>query len=120
SDLLLQVGTRCGSGARLIWPVQVGGEAPDDVEVAAVADAVERASAVSRLLALDGLDVRIETPFVDLSDRQLCELALDLDLAVTGLWWWTDHSPEGRALDARWKEVFDACGCPVQETRTGP
>jgi hypothetical protein len=105
---------------RIVWPVQVG--AGTDQESAApnldaLARAVDRALLVSRVVALDAHEhgrpaVRIETPFADLSDRQLADLAFDMDVPVHVCWWWEESaaSPEATTERRRWLGALAAAG----------
>jgi len=79
--------------AVVVWPVRAG--MGDDVDVPHAARAADRALLITRLVALDADEhhlpsIRIEAPFIDLSDRQVADLALDLDLPVRECWWWHD------------------------------
>ncbi|MBM4108824.1 MAG: hypothetical protein FJ255_08450 [Phycisphaerae bacterium] len=79
--------------ALVVWPVRAG--AGDEVDVTQAARALDRALLLTRLVALDADEhhqpaIRIEAPFADLSDRQVADLALDLDLPVRECWWWRD------------------------------
>lgn len=81
------------NAAMVLWPVRAG--VADDVDVTQASQAVDRALLLTRLVAIDADEhhqpgIRIETPFVDLSDRQVADLALDLDLPVRECWWWRD------------------------------
>lgn len=54
---------------------------------------LDRALLVSRLVTLDasehGVGVfEVQTPVMDLSDAQVAELALDLDVPIWRAWWW--------------------------------
>ncbi len=65
---------------RIIWPVQLGSPGSQAATLDAIADIFDRAMLAARLLSIDtpgGLV--IETPYADLSDAQLIDLAADLD-----------------------------------------
>lgn len=77
--------------SRVVWPVhRLGdGESPS---LEAAAKAVDRALLVTRLMSLDADEhgvpsFRIETPYADLTDRQMAELAADLDAPASLCWW---------------------------------
>jgi hypothetical protein len=77
----------------VIWPVRAG--VGDEVDVPQAGRAADRALLVTRLVALDAEEhrqpaIRIEAPFLDLSDRQVADLALDLDIPLRECWWWQD------------------------------
>ena len=79
--------------SRVIWPVQYHTD-EDSVpsQLDRIAAAIDRALLVSRLGLLDGsqtgTEITIETPLVDLTDRQLADLAVDLDAPAYLCWWW--------------------------------
>jgi hypothetical protein len=97
---------------RVIWPVQDGGETPDDLaSVESIGRELDRALLAGRLVSLEapeaGLpEVRFETPFVDLSDRQLAELADDLAVPVETCRWWGAGVGPAAAERARWGRVL--------------
>ena len=92
----------------VVWPVIHRGERPDRLPpVETIADSVNRATLVGRLVSLDagafGLpEIRIETPFVDLTDQQLAELACDLGVRFEDCWWWSSDSSEANDERSRW------------------
>ncbi|MDX2017569.1 MAG: hypothetical protein SFY95_08020 [Planctomycetota bacterium] len=87
----------------VIWPAHYGSGKPGepttlDLDRAAVG--ADRALLVGRLMSLEGHEsgvpsIRIETPLLDLSDRQLAELAVDLGVSISlegpqaKACWWT-------------------------------
>lgn len=79
--------------SRVIWPIHLGGpDNPAAIDLPTVADACDRALLVSQLIQIDltgGRELRIETPYADFTDRQIAELALDLDapLDVAAVRW---------------------------------
>lgn len=99
---------------RVVWPIQfTGPSAEEPGSVDAIADALNRAVLVSRLVSLDageaGLpEVSVETPFVDLADAQLADLAFDLSVSVDECWWWEDSSPAAARERSRWGRVLPA------------
>ncbi|MBL8762295.1 MAG: hypothetical protein JNL50_13440 [Phycisphaerae bacterium] len=95
----------------------------DAVDLAGVAATLDRATLVSRLVSLDpDRDQRgfeIDAPYIDLSDRQVAELALDLGVPVSLCWWWhaelRDGKPDTTAAlfkreHERWTSVLAQCG----------
>ncbi len=89
---------------RLIWPVQFHADKSSlPAQLDRIAAAVDRALLVSRLGLLDGVDaaeeITIETPLVDLTDRQIADLAVDLDAPAYLCWWWRQHAePEAEQV----------------------
>jgi hypothetical protein len=102
--------------SELIWPVQPGGAGPGDwPELDDLATCVDRALLVSRLVALDSEshqrpDFRISTPHVDLTDRQLADLAADLGVNPRACWWWDGGSELAVAEAARWTDLLRSYG----------
>lgn len=100
---------------RVVWPVQFG----EDLRSATpslerVATTIDRALLVSRLVGLD-LDrttggLEIQTPFVDLSDRQIAELVMDIEAPLAGCWWWGNPSPAALAVHDRWGTLLRTLG----------
>ena len=96
---------------QVVWPVQMGGPSPDLESVARVL--------VTRLASLDGVDhgrpaIRIETPYADLSDRQLADLAIDINAPIEQVWWW-NAAQSGKSEQAareleRWFPVLQSLG----------
>lgn len=71
----------------LVWPVGPEGR---DVDVAASARALTAATLVSQLISLSGLDsetVEVQAPYADLSEDQVADLVLDMDLPIWTCWW---------------------------------
>ena len=79
---------------RVVWPVQFHADHDSLPELLdRIGAAIDRALLVSRLTLLDnpgttGGEVTIETPLVDLTDRQLADLVVDLDAPAYLCWWW--------------------------------
>jgi 7-cyano-7-deazaguanine synthase in queuosine biosynthesis len=78
----------------VLWPVHCG------ADLEAMDRALARARLVERLVNLDlpaGEEdeppLRIETPLLDLSDRQIAELAADLDAPLDVCWWCLKDGP---------------------------
>lgn len=108
---------------RVIWPVHYGG--PGDSggdgpahDLVLISTAVDRALLITRLVGVDTDEhgrpgFRVETPYVDFTDRQIADLALDLDVAVETCWWWRGEffnrdlevaAAPVPALEAAWAE----------------
>lgn len=76
---------------RVVWPVQFAAT-DDQSRLAQVGGAFDRALLAARLLSVDtrlsfGQSVLIHTPFAELSDAQLLDLAADMDAPVGTAWW---------------------------------
>ena len=107
--IAMQAGIR-----RVVWPIRViRPESPAQVEhfVDQIAHAVDRAVLASRLVSLDAnrstaVDVVIETPFVDLSNDQMMDLAGDLALPIETCWWYDGRTlPNGQERFAYWSRL---------------
>jgi hypothetical protein len=99
SAMLLSAGeaTLARRSERLVWPIQLGGELYDDVRVSEGVMATDRALLTARLLSVDstGPGLVIETPMLDLTDRQLIELAADIDAPVGLARWCPSQAQSG-------------------------
>ncbi len=103
---------------RVVWPVRAPiDRATRKPDLEASATILDRALLVSRLVSLDLAhspvpEVRIETPLLDLSDAQIADLALDLAVPLSAVWWATvegsgttaDHA---RAERERWGALLE-------------
>ncbi len=93
---------------RVVWPIRIPQQHPDRIR--AIGDAIDRALLISRLVTLDATDetaheVVIETPFVDLSDAQIVELARDMAISLESCWW--SHA-QGIPLAEQRRSQWDA------------
>ncbi|GJM19789.1 MAG: hypothetical protein DHS20C14_20020 [Phycisphaeraceae bacterium] len=105
---------------RVIWATQApAADDSGDPDLDLVARAVDRALLASRLVGLDAdrpewpaavPEVRIETPFVDLRDDELADLARDMRVPVETCWWWGGAQGTPGAADehARWTPLVGA------------
>jgi hypothetical protein len=103
--------------SEVIWPVKFppGAHADAVPDLGLISRAVDRALLVSRLMALDaGLhgqpSLHVEVPYVDLTDRQVADLAVDLAAPVHRAWWWEGDSVEALAARDRWLPTLQAAG----------
>ena len=116
---------------RVIWAVLADRD-PDSGEpdLASVARVIDRALLAGRLASLDleraewaaaGVpEVRIETPFADLTDAQLADLSRDLEVPVETCWWWGDDRLPGASDErARWGGLVRPMGEPKPRTTAG-
>ncbi|QOJ01469.1 MAG: hypothetical protein HRU70_13640 [Phycisphaeraceae bacterium] len=107
----------------IVWPVQF--ESNGTPDIAPVSRAIDRALLVTRLWALDAWThgrpgVHIETPYADLRDAQLAELALDLGVPVELCWWADAHEGGvGWAQRERWTRVLERAGWRPGTTADG-
>lgn len=103
----------------ITWPVHF--EHGEEIDLEAVSDAVDRALLMGRILTIDspGFPVRIDVPYADLTDRQVADLVLDMDVPAQLCWWWhaqlADPSiPDSRAEfnheHRRWTAALAAVG----------
>ncbi len=119
----------CFAGARggcdsLVWPVQCSREGtsdPDALDLDWIARASDKAVLAGRLAAVDA-DVHakpslaIDTPYVDVTDGQLADLASEMDLPVRTCWWWAVTRRDGEAAvaeRAKWLRVLARAGWSV-------
>jgi hypothetical protein len=122
----------------VVWPVHYGagraGE-PGTLDLDRAAVGADRALLVGRLMSLEGHEsgvpsIRFETPLLDLSDRQLAELAVDLGLSIAlegaaakACWWtlalqepsrWsTEAIDQATAERIRWVPVLRDAGMSI-------
>lgn len=100
---------------RVIWPVHAG--AAREVDTDLLADVCDRALLVGQLVGLDrsriahgpGGGIRIETPYADLTDAQLMDLALDMDTPLHAAWWCLNDDDKACGQCAgcmRWREAL--------------
>jgi 7-cyano-7-deazaguanine synthase in queuosine biosynthesis len=110
---------------RVVWPIHVGGHQEGSLNVDEMMDLCDRALLVSQLVSLDAprttgrMGVRIQTPYVDFTDAQMMDLALDMDAPLAACWWCLNDQPEpcghcGPCL--RWRRALAAVD-PVQSLR---
>jgi hypothetical protein len=108
--------------SRVIWPVHAG--AAKDINTDNLADICDRALLAGQLIGLDLAragnsaantplvrGVRIETPYADLTDAELMDLALDMDVPLHACWWCLneDERPCAHCSGCmRWREALVA------------
>lgn len=98
--------------SRVLWPRHVAGDLND------MLDAADRALLVHRigLIELENTEspnIRIDTPLIDLTDRQLVELAVDLDAPVWSCWFEQPQAvdiPAAQREKARWEDLLKETG----------
>ncbi len=94
----------CYAGAtRVVWVAQT--TEGESIDLDALSLTVDLALAISRVVTLcasSAQGLSIETPYVDVTDAQLADLALELDAPVHTCWWWKGpHASD----DARTKSL---------------
>lgn len=106
---------------RLLWAAHAGADDDQPPDVERMAAMVDRALLAGRLASVDdppnpAAPVEIELPWLDLTDRQLAELAVDLAAPVETCWWWgpgqTGRGEAGREY-RRWAERLKRSGPEV-------
>lgn len=112
--------------ARVIWPIQRLGDS-DAPSLDQAAKAVDRALLVTRLMALDAdshnlPNFLIETPYADLTDKQLAELAADLDAPAHLCWWHSTPAASSTLAEltaterSRWTRLLSDAGIALPPT----
>lgn len=106
----------------LVWPVQ-GVADPDSgstphhpasgLDLDLISKSHDRALLASRLGSLDTESIiGIELPFLDMTDRQVADLAADMELPLQAVWWW--GTPQTFQLGVRererWFRAFESAG----------
>ncbi|MFI4916296.1 MAG: hypothetical protein ACIAS6_07320 [Phycisphaerales bacterium JB060] len=106
--------------ASLSCPWQAGSFDPEKAReidevpsVDSLARELDRALLVSRLVTLDAAEhgvgvFEVQTPLMDLSDAQVAEMALDLDVPIWRAWWW-EAAAGKRARDPALADRANAC-----------
>ncbi len=107
------------AGARLgcdsvVWAAHCASTGSDvEVDIDRVAEAIDRATLVGRLASLEArAEIEVQTPFVDLSDRQIADLAVDMGVEPSMCWWATGDGA-AMAERRRWHGVLRERGMAV-------
>jgi hypothetical protein len=106
------IAARAGLGS-VLWPVQAAvGEGLDLDRISACAD---RALLVGRLVAIDAVEhgvrgLTISIPFIDLTDRQIAELAMDMGVPLQACWWNRFSDRAAGEERARWMAALRSVG----------
>lgn len=102
---------------RLIWPVH--GARPDaggELDLDVIAESIDRATLIGRLASLDARsEIEVHTPFVDLTDRQVADLAVDMGVDPSACWWAStdEATPDAIAERRRWGVALREAGQPI-------
>ncbi len=111
----------------VVWAIHAGQRATPNRDVAsnnsslfAVPDTdrasqtITRSLLVERLAALDAgpHPVQLRAPYADLTDRQLADLVIDMDLPVWTCWWWgaTNDQPQAHQELTHWTTLLRDTG----------
>lgn len=116
-ELLLSAG-RLGAKLgvrRVVWPAHAGAAVdPEGVDIARASRIVESALLAERLLSLEEPRAPlIETPYADLSDLQIAELAVDMGLIPGAVWWSRRRTDDEIRTADRWRAAFAAAGVSI-------
>lgn len=110
--LLLAARLQC---SRVVWPVHAGGHESIDLDrLSQIADRGLVASKYAGLCssASTAVGLHVDTPFADLTDRQLADLAIDIDAPIDACWWWTagERGGDDQREKSRWTKALQAMG----------
>jgi len=108
--------------ADVVWP------RASDGDLDSMTDSADRALLVERLGVIESartesLDVRLRTPLLDLSDRQIAELAADLAAPVWSCWWALPEAgdrPDAEPERLRWSDLLSELGAAALFDRPRP
>lgn len=107
------------AGARLgcssvIWAAHCASAGSEiEVDIDRVAEAIDRATLVGRLASLEArAEIEVQTPFIDLSDSQIADLAVDMGVEVATCWWGSGDG-EAMAERRRWHAVLRERGAAM-------
>ena len=114
--LLLAARLQC---TRVVWPVHAGGH--DAVDIDRLSQIADRGLVASKFASIcssasTAVGLHVDTPFADLTDRQLADMAIDIDAPVDACWWWkatdkaSDKSSEEQREKTRWVKSLLAMG----------
>lgn len=117
STLLRAAALASAEGLRcVIWPRNAG----ERLELPAARHAIERAELVSRLASLEAEvlgrpAIEVRALYADLTDTQIADLALDMDLPIQTCWWWDGSAPDAPTCRQRWGTALSAAGLCLPE-----
>lgn len=106
----------------IVWPLQCAGPMTDrddeGLDLNWIARAADKAVLVSRLVAVDAdahhkPGIHIETPYLDVTDHQLADLASEMELPMRACWWWGISKRDGEFAIAereRWLRALAFVG----------
>lgn len=97
----------------IIWPVSAA--RPDGISLDRVSACADRALLVGRLVAIDATEhglpgLTVTIPFIDLSDRQIADLAVDMAVPIETCWWNRFGGTGAAEERKRWMAALRAAG----------
>lgn len=112
-----------GNGAdAVVWAGPAATDQQQQIELDALAMLHSRALLVERLVGLErpggAREFRVHVPYADLTDRQIADLILDMDLPIWSCWWWalgrgprgTPEAEAARLEYERWQDLLREAG----------
>ncbi len=101
----------CGS---VVWASHCArAGSANEVDIDRVAEAIDRATLVGRLASLEArAEVEVHVPFIDLSDQQIADLAVDMGVEASSCWWATGDGPS-MPERRRWISMLRAHGVAI-------
>lgn len=110
--LLLAARLQC---SRVVWPVHAGGH--DAIDLDRLSQIADRSLVAAKYASLcssarSAMAMQLDTPFADLTDRQLADLAIDIDAPIDACWWWKANAATGEdgRERSRWMKALQAMG----------
>lgn len=99
----------------IVWPATAG--TSDSVNIDRLASINDRALVAARFASITSQSatatgIVIDTPFAELSDQQLADLALDAGVPLQTCWWWT-RQPDDPVVEQernRWNAALQHAG----------
>lgn len=112
-DAAFEASRRGASGT--LWPVCCQQDHTGEIDLARLGLAADRALLVQRLVSLGRRPVQVLTPYLDFTEREIADLALDLSLPVHLCWWWeaAASDPAAGAERERWTAALREIGWSV-------
>lgn len=106
-------GARLGCGS-VVWAAHCASAGSEiEVDIDRVAEAIDRATLVGRLASLEArAEIEVQSPFIDLSDSQIADLAVDMGVEPSACWWATGDGV-AMAERRRWHGVLRERGMAV-------
>ena len=104
---------------RVVWPIHIGdvgalGGADQPPPLDLIADACDRSMLAAQLASVDAgrasMGVTIELPYVDFTDKQMIEVALDLGVPMSACWWCQREGAKGSASGGAGGAEATPCG----------